>query len=186
MGVEIGPLLERQRDVLRQFHRAQERARLEEDPGRRGTLGAGGRPGADADRSAHRLLETDQVAEQGGLSRAAASEDREHLAVRNRELEVLEQRRAAPTDRQPFHVDHVPTQSPNALNRIVNSASISTMANRLVTAAEVVARPTPSAPPLAARPRWQAMRAITMPKATLFTSPEPTSHSSSADRVSRR
>src|SRR5213080_4232420 len=37
------------------------------------------------------------------------------------------------------------------------------MAKRLVTTAEVVARPTPSAPPRAARPRWHAMRAMLSP-----------------------
>ena len=57
----------------------------------------GGAPAVDADRAAHRLLEADQVAEQGRLAAAAAAEDREHLAGATVKLEVLEQRRCRPS-----------------------------------------------------------------------------------------
>jgi hypothetical protein len=57
----------------------------------------------------------------------------------------------------------------------VNPASIRMSANRMDTTEAVVRRPTPSAPPLVAKPCWQEMTAIATAKTTLFSSPEPTS-----------
>ena len=82
---------ERQRDVLADGHRAEERARLEHHAERRP---------AHLERRArrrrrssivarHRRLEPDQVAEQRRLAAAAAAEDREDLAARHVERQVL-------------------------------------------------------------------------------------------------
>ena len=49
---------------------------------------------------------------------------------------------------------------------------------RIETTDEVVRRPTHSAPPVVARPCWQAMRAMTSAKSTLLMTPEKMSHSS--------
>ena len=49
-------------------------------------------------------------------------------------------------------------------------------ANKIDTTDDVVLRPTPVAPPDAARPCWQAMRAIASAKTTLLMTPEKMSH----------
>ena len=87
---EIGPLLERQRDVLADGQRAEERAGLEHDAERRKTgLEIGEAAAGDVDLAADGLLEPDQEAEQRRLAAAAAAEDREHLAA-------LDRRRSGP------------------------------------------------------------------------------------------
>ena len=104
---------------------------------------------------------------------------------RHVEVEVLEQRRRRLADGQIAHLDdrasHAEGVEEHGEERVDDDS-----ANRLVTTAEVVARPTPSAPPRVARPRWQAISATLSAKTTLFSTPETTSHSVSAFCVSSR
>src|SRR5882724_9203144 len=105
VAVEGRPLREREGHVLRQCHRAEERARLEEDSVARRAL-ASGRSACDADRAAHGLLQADQRAEQGALAAPAPAQDGEHVAPRHREVEVLEHHRVAVADGQVLDLDH--------------------------------------------------------------------------------
>ena len=69
---------------------------------------------------------------------------------------------------------------------MVKPASIRMSANRVDTTDDVVRRPTPSAPPVVAKPCWQAMSEIAIAKTTLYKTPESTSHGASAFCVSLR
>src|SRR5213080_3123936 len=99
VAVELRPLRQRELDVLREGHRAEERPRLEEDAVARGSLARRG-CARDADRAVQGRLEADQRAEQGRLPAPAPAQDGEHVAARHREVEVLEHHRVAVADRQ--------------------------------------------------------------------------------------
>src|SRR5947199_3536505 len=105
VAVELGPLREREGDILRERHRAEERSRLEEDAVAWGSLAPRGCAG-DADRAAQGFLETDQCAEQGRLPAPAPAQDGEHVAAGHREVEVLEHHRVAVAERQALDLDH--------------------------------------------------------------------------------
>src|SRR6266849_1593102 len=102
-GVDGGELLERHGHVLRQGHRAPERAALVQDPEAsqeplafgRGHLPEAGAGALVGDDPAGRLPQSDEVAEQGALSAPAPSHDDEDVALVHGEVEVLHDHRAA-------------------------------------------------------------------------------------------
>ena len=106
LRVEVAPLAKRKRDVLGERHRPEQRARLEQHAeARRSQLLGRGRA-VDQHAAGERQVETDQVPEQRRLPAAAAAEDREHLAVGHREVEILEDHRLPVADREALDRDH--------------------------------------------------------------------------------
>ena len=98
---ELGPGLERQRHVLGQRHRAEQRAGLEQHAAARARrVPTRGRLAVDADLAAHRLVEADHVAHQRRLAAAAAAQDHEDLPAHDLEVEVLEQHAVVEADRE--------------------------------------------------------------------------------------
>src|SRR5205814_6109842 len=122
----------------------------------------------DVDGAGQRIGETDQRAHQRRLAAAAGAEDGEHVAALHLEVEVLQDRHAAPADRQTPRFDQLCHHHPRIENRTANTESMTTRPNSTTTTAEVVERPTPSAPRSAASPRWHDTSAIRPAKNTLF------------------
>ncbi len=109
-AIEAGPLAERQRDIVEERHRPEERARLEEHPVRRRAGVAPWWRAVHHDPAAHRLLEADQLPQQRRFPGAAAAEDREYNARSDREVEIGEDHGVAVTDRQSLgHDDRLVT-----------------------------------------------------------------------------
>src|SRR5690606_28477759 len=151
---QVGPLLQGEAHVLADGERAEQRAGLEHDA----ELGwAGGEPRLPDARDLHatgeRALEADQMTQQRRLSAAADAEDDKHVAALHVEVHVGEEHPIAMPDGQVTHADqrlrHADASAPN---NTVKIASSRINANKLITTAEVVCRPTPSAPPDVASP----------------------------------
>ncbi len=95
------PRRQREREVLGQRHRAEERARLEEHAERRHALVAMRLADAvDVDAAGHRPLEADQVAQQRALAAARAAENRERRSALDLEADVLHEHARSPADAQ--------------------------------------------------------------------------------------
>ena len=112
LRVELGVLEQRERDVLRDGERAEERARLVDDPHlavellhlahvRRRDVHA-----EDADAARLRLLQADQVLEQRRLAAARAAEDHHDLAAADGHADVVEDDLVAVAGGQVLDLDH--------------------------------------------------------------------------------
>src|SRR5690606_13221484 len=94
-----------------------------------------------------RRLQTNQITQQRRLAATAAAQDHKNITALHLEVGVLLQDHVAPAHRQVDDFDERRRHRPAAWKAIVKMASSTTRTNRIVTTADVVRRPTPSAPP---------------------------------------
>ena len=164
-AADARPGRQREREVLGQRQRAEERARLEEHAERRHALVEVRLADAvDVDAAGHRLLQADQVAEQRALAAARAAENRQGRSALDLEADVLHQHARAPPDPEILDDDVRPgrghVQMPSSVKNSVKSALITITPKMASTTAVVVRAPTAAAPPRAASPCPQAMSPI--------------------------
>ena len=92
------------------------------------------------------------MAEQGRFAAAAAAEDGENGASLDLEGRALLHDGIGPADGEIDHLEQRVAHRPTNRKRTVITASTRMRVNMVMTTVEVVRRPTPSAPPLVARP----------------------------------
>ena len=102
----VGVFLQRQTDVLRERHRAEQRPALVRNADAAQcrkplvALGGGDVDAIEPDMALHRRMQPDQMLEQRALAAARTAEDREYLAVLHLEIQVVQDRIAAVADGQ--------------------------------------------------------------------------------------
>ena len=160
------PGRQREREVLGQRQRAEERAGLEEDAERRhAAVDVRLADAVDVDAAGHRLLQADQVPEQRALAAARPAENGQGRSALDLEADVLHQHARPPPDPEVLDDDVRPgrghVQIPSSVKNSVKSALITITPKMASTTAVVVRAPTAAAPPRAARPCPQAMSPMT-------------------------
>ena len=151
----VRPGRQRERQVLGQRQRAEERARLEEDAERRYTaVEVRLADAVDVDAAGHRLLQSDQVAEQSALAASRSAENGQRRAALDFEIDVLHQHTGPPPDPEILDDDVRPgrghVQTPSSVKNMVKRALITITPKMAITTALVVRAPTAAAPPRAA------------------------------------
>src|SRR5579863_5507368 len=113
------------------------------------------------------------MAQDDALAFAASAQHHQRFARPNVQIDAAEHGFAVEAFAEPAHAD-VGTRlvvHPIAMNSLVRKKSETSTPIDAATTAEVVARPTPSAPPVADRPFAHAIIAISKPKNTDLPSP---------------
>ena len=161
-AADARPGRQREREVLGQRQRAEERAGLEEDAERRhAAVDVRLADAVDVDAAGHRLLQADQVPQQRALAAARPAENGQGRSALDLEADVLHQHAGPPSDPEVLDDDVRPgrrhVQIPSSVKNSVKSALITITPKMASTTAVVVRAPTAAAPPRAARPCPQAM-----------------------------
>src|SRR5581483_9149144 len=136
----------------------------------------------DADLAGGRLLQAEQVAQEGRFARARSAHDHHHLAGAHLQIDVAQHRAAAVLHTQPLHFD-----GERIAHRVTMNAkimSVMTIAAIACTTDRVVTRPTPSAPPVTMLPFTTPTIVISIANSTLLPMPCMTSSTASTLRSS--
>src|SRR6185369_946505 len=170
------PCTQGKSEVLRESHRAEERAGLKEHAeGWNALVSVRLSHAVDVDSPRPRLFKANQISKQRAFAAPRSAKNREDRSALDLESDMLHEYSCSPTDAQVVDGDVRPLQRhvqiPMSAKKNVNRALITITLKMASTTAVVVRAPTAAAPPRASSPWPHATNPITSPRKGLLTKP---------------